>query len=144
MLDLERPDHETLWISVSNKVNHVLIGVSYRQKRGDYASEYWTKLQEGFDLAVATRTPNLILIGDFNADRGYEKTAHDNLCKFLSINNLHQHIKEPTRVTSTTASCLDLIITNLPRLITNAGVGAPVHENDHRTIFGTLNLKTIK
>jgi hypothetical protein len=28
-------------------------------------------------------------------------------------------------------------------LIKNAGVGTPVHENDHCTIYGTLNLKTI-
>jgi hypothetical protein len=29
-------------------------------------------------------------------------------------------------------------------LIKNTGVWSPVHENDHSTIYGTLNLKTVK
>jgi hypothetical protein len=29
-------------------------------------------------------------------------------------------------------------------LVTKVGVGAPVHKNDHRTIYGTLNLKTTR
>ena len=138
-LDLEQPDHETLWISVRNSVKQVLIGVSYRQQRGNY----WEKLQDGYDLAVATKIANIMLIGDFNADPG-NKTAYETLSDFIAINNLHQHINDPTRVTSTTASTLDLIITNLPFLVKDTGVGAPVHENDHRTIYGTLNLKTVK
>jgi hypothetical protein len=116
-LDLEQPDHETLWISVRNSVKQVLIGVSYRQQRGNY----WEKLQDGYDLAVATKIANIMLIGDFNADPG-NKTAYETLSDFIAINNLHQHINDPTRVTSTTASTLDLIITNLPFLVKDTGV----------------------
>jgi hypothetical protein len=142
--DLEQQDHETLWISVNNKETQVLIGISYRQKRGNYAPDYWVKLQAGYDSAIATKIPNVMLVGDFNADPGNDKTSYDVLTEFISLNNLHQFINEPTRVTSGSASILDLIITNLPNLVTEVGVGAPVHENDHRTIFGKLNLKTIK
>jgi hypothetical protein len=93
---------------------------------------------------VATKIPNIVLIGDFNADLGTQKTHYDTLNDFLSVNNLTQHIREPTRITSRNATKLDLILTNLPKLVINPGVGAPVHENDHCTIFGTLNLKTIR
>jgi hypothetical protein len=93
---------------------------------------------------MKARISNIMLVGDFNADPGTEKTAYDNLTEFLSMNNLTQHVQQPTRVTSTNASKLDLIITNLPMLAKNVGVGSPIHENDHSTIFGTLNLKTVQ
>ena len=142
--DLQQPDHESMWLAVSNKETQLLLCVCYRQKRGDYAPGFWPKLQTSYDLAVGTKISKIILVGDFNADPGTEKQANDTLLDFLAINNLTQHIKEPTRVTATNASILDLIITNLPMLVTSVGVGAPVHENDHRTIYGTLNLKTVK
>ena len=142
--DLEKPDHEVLWLSICNKETRILLAVCYRQKLGDYAPGFWTKLFESHELAVATKIPNIMLIGDFNADPGYERTDYDILTDFITINNMHQHVREPTRVTETTASILDLMITNLPRLVTRVGVGGLVHGNDHRTIFGTLNLKTIK
>ena len=141
--DLEQPDHEGLWIQVGNKEKQVLIGVSYRQKKGDYADDYWEKLQLGYDKAVETRIPNIVLMGDFNADPGTEKGAHDTLSEFIAINNLTQHINEPTRYTDENESKLDLIMSNLPMLIKEAGVGTPVHENDHCSIYGTLDMKTI-
>jgi hypothetical protein len=141
--DLEDLNHETIWFQVGNSDKQVLICISYRQKLGNYSDGYWEKLQTGYDKAIATRIPNIIMAGDFNADPGTEKTASDTLDEFVAINNLTQHIKEPTRHTATRSSKLDLIMTNLPRLIYDAKVGTPVHENDHCTIFGTLNLKTI-
>ena len=144
MLHLEEKDHETMWLMINNKAQQLLLAISYRQKKGDFAPNYWTKLQSGYDKAVATKIPNIVLVGDFNADPGTQKTDYDILADFLSTNNLTQHIQEPTRITPTNASKLDLIISNLPMLVFGAGVGGPVHENDHCTIFGTINLKTIK
>jgi hypothetical protein len=144
MPQLEEKDHETMWIMVNNKEKQVLIGVSYRQQVGLYAPSYWDKLQTGYDKAVASKIANIILIGDFNADPGTSKLNHDILSEFLSTNNLTQHIREPTRVTDENASILDLIITNLPLLIRGGGVGGPVHENDHCTIFGVVNMKTAR
>ena len=43
-------------------------------------------------------------------------------------------------VPGVSATRLYLILSNLPQLVIHAGVGAPVHENDHRTIYGTLNM----
>ena len=144
MPTLEENDHETMWIMVNNKVKQVLIAISYRQKVGNYAPSYWEKLQKGYDKAIGTKIPNILMVGDFNADPGGSKSDHDKFQEFLSINNLTQHVKEPTRITSTSATQLDLVITNLPMLVRDVGVGSPVHENDHSTIFGTLNLKTVK
>ena len=143
MTQLEEHDHETMWLMVNNKEKQVLIAVSYRQQRGTYAPTYWDKLQTGLDKAVASKIPNIILVGDFNADPG-NKTEFDKLADFLSINNLFQHIREPTRVTQENSSILDLIITNLPSLVSRAGVQGPVHENDHNTIYGTINMRIVR
>jgi hypothetical protein len=142
-LDLEKAMHETLWIQVMNNSKQILIGITYRQKIGRYAPNYWENLQESLDGAVASSVPNIIILGDLNADPGTEKTASDALDDFISLNNLTQHVNEPTRIAER-SSKLDLILTNLPNLVTEVGVGSPIHENDHRTIFGTLNMKTIK
>jgi hypothetical protein len=144
MPELEEQNHETMWIMVNNKVKQVLIAISYRQKVGTYAPGYWGGLQAGFDKAVGTKIANIVLVGDFNADPGGPKADYDKLEEFLSLNNLTQHIREPTRITRTSATRLDLIITNLPMLAKGVGVGSPVHENDHCTIYGILNMKTVK
>ena len=143
-LDLEILDHETMWISIANKETKALIGISYRQKLGDYAPNYWENLQASYDKAIATKIPNIVLVGDFNAHPGSEMQAYKILLEFISINNLTQHIKEPTRVTKESEAILDLIMTNLPMLATDVGVGGVLHENDHRTIYGTINMKSIR
>ena len=120
---LEETNHETMWIMINNKVSQVLLAISYRQQVGDYAPEYWTKLQSGLDKAVGTKIANIVMVGDFNADPGGPKADYDKLEEFLSLNNLSQHIKEPTRITRNSATKLDLIISNLPMLVKAAGVG---------------------
>jgi hypothetical protein len=140
--DLQVNLHETMWIEVKNSSKHALIGVTYRQNLGRYAPGYWENLQSTYDKAVATKIPNIVLTGDLNADYGTDRAASLNLDDFMFMNNLTQHIDEPTRIATGVASKLDLIMSNLPLLITQAGVTSPVHENDHRTIFGLLNMKT--
>jgi hypothetical protein len=78
------------------------------------------------------------LTGDFNADIGTDKPAYDELHAFLALNHLFQHVKEPTRITPTRSSILDLIITNSPSLVSNVQVIAPIHKNDHCTVFGEV------
>jgi hypothetical protein len=142
--ELEEPMHETTWVEIRNKSKQVLIGVTYRQQKGKYAPDYWEKLQVTYDKAVASKIPNILLVGDLNADPGSDRNAAIALSDFISCNNLTQHIEDPTRIANAVASKLDLIMTNLPLLITYPGVGSPVHENDHRTIYGILNMKSIK
>jgi hypothetical protein len=76
MPTLEENDHETMWIMVNNKVKQVLIAISYRQKVGNYAPSYWEKLQKGYDKAIGTKIPNILMVGDFNADPGGSKSDH--------------------------------------------------------------------
>jgi hypothetical protein len=65
-----------------------------------------------------------IVIGDINCNM--IKSPKDSSAKkliFLSaLYNLGQLIKEPTRVTSTSSSLIDLVFTNQPNNISNSGV----------------------
>jgi hypothetical protein len=133
-----------MWVEVRNNQKHLMVGVTYRQQHGRYAPDYWPKLQSCYDKAVATRIQNIILLGDLNADPGTGRVASLELNEFLATNNLHQHINEPTRIANGVRSILDLIITNLPMLVSDLGVDSPVHENDHRTIYAKVNMKTQK
>ena len=89
-------------------------------------------------LKSQANAKNLIL-GDLNAD--FKTTNGQNLMDICNANNFTLHIKEPTRVTAQSKSCLDQIISNFPHLITNVTVDPPVSTNDHSTIGAEINFK---
>ena len=82
-----------------------------------------------------------MITGDLNADPQTNKPAKTSLDFFLATNHLTQHVSEPTRITPTRSSILDLIITNPANLVTSTVVVPPLHTNDHCMVTGTLNLK---
>jgi hypothetical protein len=136
--DLSIDKLETLWLQLDLPKNKILFGTSYRQPDGTYGDDFWPKLQESYDKAKNTPIRNIVLTGDFNADIQTDKPAYDELHAFLALNHLYQHVLEPTRITPTRATILDLIITNSPSLVTKIMVTAPVHLNDHCTISGEI------
>jgi hypothetical protein len=138
--DLHVDRLELAWFEVAIPKHKILIGVCYRQPdtKGTYGANFWHKLQSSYDLAKGTGIPNIILTGDLNADPQTDKRAKRSLDFFLTTNHLTQHITEPTRITPTRASILDLIISNYPNLVSSTSVVPPVHTNDHCTITGTL------
>ena len=55
--------------------------------------------------------------------------------------DLQQVIKEPKHVSNTSSSCIDLIFTSQPNLITDSGVHSSLHPNcHHQIVFAKLNL----
>ena len=62
---------------------------------------------------LLTDNTNLILMGDLNINSGSENSDYNNLCDVLRSYNLHDVKLPPTRVTATTSSTIDHIITNL-------------------------------
>jgi hypothetical protein len=136
--DLSIPKLEVLWVQLDLPHCKILLATCYRQPDGTYGDDFWEKLQHSYDKAKALPVRNILLVGDFNADPGTDKPAFDDLTAFLATNHLHQQVKEPTRITSTRSSILDLIITNSPSLVTNIRVTAPVHRNDHCTVSGEI------
>jgi hypothetical protein len=138
--DISVPALECIWLQLEIPGHKILFGTCYRQPdiEGHYGKQFWEKLQASYDKASQAAIQNIVITGDFNADLQTDKNAHDKLNEFLGLNNLTQHIDEPTRITIRRSSILDLIITNYPSLVINTQVSAPVHYNDHCTISGEI------
>ena len=89
-----------------------------------------------------------LLIGDFNA-RNSNWWANDinNACgldidTITSHNGLYQMIDKPTHILPGSASCIDLLFTNEPGLITNSGVHPSLFPRcHHQIIFAKFNFK---
>ena len=70
----------------------------------------------------------------------------DNTCtlsRLLTKFNLKNLISEPTRITNTTATCLDLLITNHNSIINNYEILPPFH-SDHCTVTAEVAYKTYR
>ena len=82
-------------------------------------------------MTVFTRPVRLlksIIFSDFDTDFFNNPSQH--LMDILNLHNLYQLTNSPTRITQTTNSCLDLIITQSPHLVTRTVV-PPAICSDH-------------
>ena len=68
----------------------------------------------------------LIIIGDFNCDIGKSPPDHQTqkLQFICCLYQIDQPITEPTRVTPTSATVIDLILTNISENISEYGVNS--------------------
>jgi hypothetical protein len=89
------------------------------------------------DNAKQTTINHIMIIGDLNADDGTRDGVILNM--FMNANHLVSHINEPTRITPTSQTCLDRIISNMTHCVKDTQVVAPLLKNDHCTIGTTLN-----
>ena len=55
-----------------------------------------------------------MILGDFNYDLLNQSVTHnpDNFLEILNLYQLHQLINEPTRITETSKTLIDVVITN--------------------------------
>ena len=92
-----------------------------------------------------TENKELIIVGDFNCDVSKAlPDSHTQKLKFLcSLYQLKQFINEPTRVTSTSATLIDLILTNTPENILQSGV---IHLgiSDHSLVYALRKFSLLK
>ena len=90
----------------------------------------------------------LLVAGDFNL-RSSSRWSDDTdtiggtrLESMTSYYGLYQIINEPTHILPSSASFIDLILTNQPNLVRNSGVHPSFHQNcHHQIIFAQINLK---
>ena len=128
---------ETLWIEVNTLQGKLLICNTYRPPS---AAEFWENLSYDFEH-VKTESPvqNMVLLGDLNAD--FSTVNGNKLIEFCRTYNLECHISEPTRITQTSQTCLDQIISNIPNFISSVSVEHPVSTNDHCTVGVDLKFR---
>ena len=137
--EIERsPQIEDAWISVQyKKFPSFIIGCVYRHPHATCDSfNYLSDILRNMCL----RNKNLLVLGDFNDDYFQPDNRIDKIVQTL---HLHQLSDKPTRITRTSSTLIDLIITNNCNFIISSDVIAcPV--GDHEQLAISLNIKKEK
>ena len=137
--ELERPPLiEDLWMTIQcNKFPSFILGCVYRHPHA--LRESFDYLSDIFSLMNLKNKPILIL-GDFNDDLLLSNNKIGNIIKTLHLSQL---ISKPTRITSSSSTLLDLVITNNPNFIVHSdALSCPV--GDHELLTVTINVKKEK
>ena len=136
-------DIEAIWAELLLNSQRLLIGCLYRPPDD---SSFFDKFEETLGKVQMTRK-NLVIVGDLNADVSIaNSTATSNPMgkKLLAILNSHgckNVISNPTRVTQSTKSTIDLAIVDNQLKVSNSGV-LDLSIADHKMIFVTYKMKT--
>ena len=92
----------------------------------------------------------IVLIEDLNAKSKnwycHDKSSHEgNAIENVTAQfGLQQIINEPTHISNTSSSCIDLIFMSQPNLVTDPGVHSSLHPNcHHQIVFAKLNLHIV-
>ena len=132
---------EQIWFQISTKEGKVMICNVYRPPT--YAT-FWEQFSSNLEK-VKSENPNMkyfLILGDLNADPNDINGKYLNdICE---AQNLQCLVKEPTRITSVSQTCIDQIITNMPNFVKNVTVSPPVSTNDHCTVTAEFNFKLPK
>ena len=135
--ELESRGFEILWIDVKT---FLALGCIYKALNDNLG--IFDHLHDIIREIRRSGKQKVILIGDFNCDylnTSYHQTQRLN--EFLNINHLKQLILTPTRITQTSSSLIDLIITTAPNLFNKSGTLSNSF-NDHFPTNGVIKGKT--
>ena len=113
---------EAAWLNVTIRSQSFLIGCIYRPPQDSLFFNHFRNVLENIWL----RRKNIILLGDFNSDmlKGSSKTESQygkRLKRIISSFGLKNIMSCPSRVTLTSESLIDLIITSQPAKVKNSG-----------------------
>ena len=116
----------------------------------DQFEPFKENLELNLESAVQNNPFLVVPIGDFNAKssnwcKNDTTTSEGKATENISSQfGLHQVINEPTHILESSSSCIDLIFTLQPNLITKPGVHPSLYPNSHyQTIFAKFNLEII-
>ena len=135
----ETPDLEAIWVQLHTLEGKILLCCCYRPPD---QNNFWDKITKVIDDIKSDQYKYIFLLGDINAD--FHTLNGRKLTQMCLEQNLQCLIHEPTRITETTATVLDQIITNAPNFVNKTEVTPPISSNDHCTIAVSLNFKIKK
>ena len=113
--DLNNDNNECLWFEiVRQKCKPIFICSVYKAPDADLES-FISSLEDTL-LKLNYSNSDLVLIGDFNVDfspcKGKQNPAKQKLLNFTCSLELSQLVKEPTRVTDSSQTTIDLVFVN--------------------------------
>ena len=117
--NIENADCENLWIKLQNSKNkaNYVVEVAYRHPTSRH-DDFIDAINCSIDK-IAKSNQTFYFLGDFNINTALNATNSfaDKLINMLLSNNCHPLITIPTRVTNTSHTIIDNIITNDPKLL---------------------------
>ena len=123
-------DLENIWLEINTLEGKILVSIVYRPPNNNM---FWDLLDANIEYVKSISNSHyMMLIGDMNSD--FSTPNGKRLLEVCSLQNLTYHITEPTRITGSSSSCLDQILTNFPNFVSSTSVDMPVSTNDHCTI----------
>ena len=149
--DLSIEGLEAIWLQVKFPQATVLFSVIYRPPD---AKNFFDLISIPLEKAWL-KSSSIFLLGDFNCDLSSfnilqnriadsstmaPTTNSSKLISIFDMFNMQNVINEPTRVTPTTSSLIDLIVTTRKDLVTSSAT-VPLGLSDHNLIYATLRLK---
>ena len=139
--DYEVKEIEGMWLEVRVIHEVVFLFLVYRAE-SNTDSNFWQLLQNSIDTVRADHNPKILVIGDLNADPATRQGKYLN--DFANVNFLTQHVTEPTRITATSSTILDQIMSNFPSLVKQITVEPPLASSDHCLITAKCIFKVKK
>ena len=130
-LDLESHELEALWIEIKlPNTKPILTGTFYRPPRSD--AVYQGQIEESISR-VTELNQEVIVLGDFNYNMHCKNESKfiDKLCR---QNSMHQIVKGSTRITETSSTLIDIILTNLPNNVCMSKV-VSLGLSDHNLVY---------
>ena len=112
----------------------------------DLFKSFKENLELNLEFAVQNNPFLIVLLGDCNAKSSNwcKNDITTTECKAIenisSQFGLYQMINEPTHILESSSSCIDLIFTTQPNLITEPGVHPTLHPNFHHQIIFNLEI----
>jgi hypothetical protein len=140
LYEFESPSIEALLLCIQSIEGKILICCCYRPPD---KNEFWTEFDSMIEnIKQANSYKYIFILGDLNAD--FNTTNGHKLIQLCTNNNLQFLINEPTRITATSHTVLDQILTNAPNFISDVTVSPPLSTNDHCTVSANINFKIQK
>jgi hypothetical protein len=126
---------ESVWVKLNVQSDSIVTGVMYRPPSAN--SIYYNDMLNQLDY-IHSKYDKVILMGDMNYDCCVVGSNPVN--NIESLYNMTQLITDPTRVTVTSSTLLDVMLSNVPQLHVMSGVHK-ISLSDHYMIFSVLSLE---
>ena len=125
-------------IVTNPKLKNIVVSCIYRAP--DEKIEYYENIVDSIDKAT-NENIEIVLLGDLNYNYVLNETLYQNPVYLLeNMFMLSQLIKDPTRVSKTSSTLLDVILTSMPEQHKHSGVYKTCF-SDHYPIYTIIDIK---
>ena len=128
---------ENMWVEINTVDGKLLLCNIYRPPSDQ---NFWENFASNIEnIKSMNTTKHLMILGDMNADFLSNDGKH--LLEICDSYNVRYHVTSPTRITASSQTCLDQILSNIPNFISEISVDAPVSTNDHCTVGASVRFR---